>query len=201
VDKPLYPIYVQNDAIDSLFNQLTEFNRQSRKITKAVGQDARDFKGVNIVASLLQAIGIEVNLSREQGTNSNYSEEEVFQVEPEHTVKLIRKQLSETGVLYDLNFCLAKNRPFGSFVDFQGEGVLRRKQRFIEITGSVGTISFTTICSPEYFVSKSFLMQALLTEKTSQIIGFGIILYADSQHFDIKSLLLALKPQAYHDIV
>lgn len=193
----LYPIYVQDNAINRLYNQLTDSNEQSRKNTVSRNASTKKSVSFNLVASLLQALGIETKISRDKETGSNYGEEKLIVFEAEHRVKQIRLCLNQSHSLYDLNYCIASNCPFGSFIDFQGKAIFRRKERFVQVHGTVESKNFLCICSPDYFISKSYLFQTMRHDYPTQIAGFGIIVAANPTHLEIKPLLLAQYPVKY----
>jgi len=192
--KPVYPIYVQHDAINSLLNQLTEHSTSSRTISASNAQSEKDSKKIGIVASLLQVLGIESSFTRDTEENSTQSDEELVVLEPEHKVRQIRRLLIETGNLHNLNSRLMRKNSFGSFVDFRMNAQFKRVYRFVEISGTIGEYQVKTVCSPEYLsISKSYLFQILSEQLTQSLVGFGVIVNIDqsSKTINIKPLILA----------
>jgi hypothetical protein len=197
---PTYPIYVQQDAIKSLLNQLTEHCTSSRKISVSNGQSAIDLKKIGVVASLLQVLGIESSICHEVEENSTHVDEELVVLEPEHKVREIRRILIETGNLHNLNSRLMRKVPFGSFVDFQMEAKFKRVYRFVEISGAIGEYYIKSVCSVDYLsISRSYLFQIMRGELTQSLVGFGVIINVDqiSKTIDIKPLILAVNKQKF----
>lgn len=194
-----YPFYVQTDSVTSLYNHLTTMNVQSQKTTTTNSESKKDSKGVKVVASLLQILGLEANIAQDKEASSDYADETVYVLESEQKAKLIRQNLHESKALYNLNVCLQRKRPFGSFIDFRCTCIFTRKQRFVEIIGNIETTTIKTICSPEYFQAKSFLVQAIFSNKPLPIYGFGIVVSADPEKklIEVKSLVLALENQGF----
>lgn len=192
--RPTYPIYVQQDAINSLLNQLTEYSTSSRTISVSNGQSEKDSKKIGVTASFLQVLGIESSLTQDTEENVTQSDEELVVLEPEHKVREIRRLLIETGNLHNLNSRLIRKIPFGSFVDFRMNAQFKRVYRYVEISGTIGEYHIKTVCSPEYLsISRSYLFQIMSEQLTQSLVGFGVIINVDqsSKTINIKPLILA----------
>ena len=119
--KPIYPIYLQEESIASLYNQMFEMPGQSLTVTRTEEETKTSEKHIGLVITFLQVLGIETKFRRENSDNSGYTEEEMRIVTSEDRIRFIRRNLSEQRLLYNLNSSLRKQRPFGSFVDFTGD--------------------------------------------------------------------------------
>lgn len=65
MSKPVYPIYVQDDAIESLLSQFTDSRAQNNKISIGKKLGSTTAKGVGITAALSQLLGLSVNLRKD----------------------------------------------------------------------------------------------------------------------------------------
>lgn len=221
--KAIYPIYVQEDSITSLYGQMFELAEQSRKIAHAKGATKTTEKKVSLVLSLLQLLGLEGSFRRENSESSDYTEEIMQIVGPEDRLRFIRKELTGQGVLYNLNLSLKKGRPFGSFVDFQGKAtftlipsandgkaesedevmnlLLLEKSKFVKVEGQIEDYEFTTVCSMKYLKTSSWLYHILYSKSDKQvpIVGFGVVTDFDTEKktMAIKALMLALSPESF----
>ena len=226
MSKIVYPIYEQNDSINTLYGQAFDIAEQSRQVTHTKGETKSSEKKMGLVLSLLQVLGLEASLKHENSENLGYTEEEMRVVGPEDKLRLIRKKLSEQGALYNLNLCLLKQRPFGSFVDFQAKAsfilistdlqvkeppsetdemmALMMPRGLVRVSGNIEDYQFTTVCSKKYFETSSWLYMTLTTEKNpepkqAQIAGFGIVTDFEPVRklITLKALMLALDPQGF----
>ncbi len=225
MSKLVYPLYVQEESIASLYGQTFETAEQSRKITHSKGQAKSSEKKIGLAVSLLQVLGLQTDFRREDTESSGYTAEEMRIVGPEDKLRFVRLKLSEQGTLYDLNASLAKKRPFGSFVDFRAvasfyllpsewddreptsyeETLAIREKEFVKVVGDIEDYRFTTICSRKYFETSSWLIMTLTTEKnpnpkTVPIVGFGVVLdfNPESKEITLKALMLAQDPSGFY---
>jgi len=214
--RAIYPIYVQRDSISTFYRQIFELAEDSRKIAQTKGEGKITEKKVSLVFSLLQLMGIEGNYRHENTASSDYTEEKIQIVGPEDKLRSIRQELSKQGLLYDLNYCLKKKRPFGSFVDFECLASIEKidaeddnvnsflssgDSKFVKFQGSIEDYKFTTICSLRYFEISSWLYGSLKSKSDRQrpFLGFGIVTNFDleEKELEIKALMFALNTEGY----
>lgn len=219
INKAIYPIYVQSDSIATFYNQIFESAEESRKIAKTSGEDKATEKKVGIALSLLQLLGLEGNYRLENSVSSDYTEETIQIIGPENKLKLVRKELSKQGLLYNLNYSLKKKRPFGSFVDFEclasfialpttspqttqdvldiedpnefAEAfLLMENSKFIQIQGTIEDCKFSTICSMRYFETQSWLYDAISSKSKKKVPLIGFGIVTD---FDLEKKEIDIK--------
>lgn len=191
----LFPIYIQKDALDTLYSQITSQSMQSKKVGKTTDKDHKNGVSAKFAASLLKVIGVDLNVSSHESNKLSLSTEEVFVLDTLHKAKQFRKYIRSENMLSNLNVCLSNHLNFGAFVDFQMTCGFSRRKRLVEILGQIENVGLSTICSPEYFGhSKSTLFQLLDSGNKIDIKGFGVILGIDeeSKNIVLKSLILAL---------
>jgi hypothetical protein len=218
--KNVFPFYIQDDAIKRFYAQMFEASEQTKKFSRGISETNSAEKKINITLSLLQLLGLESALLKTNAESTDYMEE-ILQIDvPEDKLRAIRNKLSEQGILYNLNLSLRKERPFGSFVDFDGEAKHfyrttenyttpdhslaqypqnEETNRLIEIEGEIEYYRFKTVCSEEYVISKSELYMMTRYNISTPIIGFGIVTGLDTEKkfIIIKPLMLAFPPQGF----
>jgi hypothetical protein len=117
--KPVgFPLYLQTEAIAHMYGQLFDLPESSRKSARTHGKSSTTGAKAKLAVTLLQVLGVSSTIKQDQTELSDYSEEYTYEYDDETRLRAMRSRLREKGLLYNLNACLQKRRPFGPFVDF-----------------------------------------------------------------------------------